>query len=51
MAARQGDPERAARLFGAAEALGEAASVTVAFPPTQALYEQYLANVRVQLDS
>ena len=51
VAARGGDPERAARLFGAAEALGEAASVTPSFPSTQALYEQALANVREQLDT
>ncbi len=31
--ARRGEPKRAARLFGTAEVLGEAASVTVAFPP------------------
>lgn len=49
VAARRREPERAAHLFGAAEALGEAASVTVAFPPTRALYEQDLANVRTQL--
>ncbi len=51
VAARRGEPGRAARLFGAAEALGEAASVAVAFPPAQALYEQDLANVRAQLDA
>jgi hypothetical protein len=50
IAARQGDPVRAARLFGAAEALGEAASVTPSFPPTRALYERDLAAVRKQLD-
>jgi hypothetical protein len=31
--------------------MGEAASVTVAFSPAQALYEQDLANVRAQLDA
>ena len=51
IAARCGEPERAVRLFGAAKALGDAASVTVAFPPAQALYEQDLANVRAQLDA
>jgi len=51
VAARRGELGRAARLFGAAEALGEAASVAVAFPPAQALYEQDLANVRAQLDA
>jgi ATP/maltotriose-dependent transcriptional regulator MalT len=51
VAARRGEPERAARLFGAAKALGDAASVTVAFPPAQALYEQDLANVRARLDA
>ncbi len=51
VAARHGDPERAARLCGAAKALGEAAFVRVAFPPTQALYEQDLANIRAQLDA
>jgi len=30
--------------------MGEAASVTVAFSPAQALYEQDLANVRAQPD-
>ena len=48
--ARRGGPGRAARLFGAAKAMGEAASVTVAFSPAQALYEQDLANVRAQPD-
>ena len=51
VAARRGDPKRAARLFGAAEALGEAASVAPAFPPTRALYEQDLASTRAQLDA
>jgi hypothetical protein len=46
--ARRGGPGRAARLFGAAKAMGEAASVTVAFSPAQALYEQDLANVRAR---
>ena len=50
VAARGGDPERAARLFGAAEALGEAASVTPSFPPTQALYERDLETARSRLD-
>ena len=49
VAARRGEPERAARLFGAAEAIGEAASVTIAFPPTRALYKQDLANTIAQL--
>jgi predicted ATPase len=49
--ARRGEPKRAARLFGAAKALGDAASVTVAFPPAKTLYEQDLANVRGQLDA
>jgi hypothetical protein len=51
VASRRGEPERATRLFGAAKVMGEAASVTVAFPPAQALYEQDLANVRAQLDA
>ena len=51
VSARRSEPERAARLFGAAQTLGDAASVTVAFPPTRALYEQDLANVRAQLDA
>ena len=51
VAARRGEPGHAARLFGAAEALGEAASVTPAFPPTQTIYEQDLENIRVQLDA
>jgi tetratricopeptide (TPR) repeat protein len=51
VAARRGEPERATRLFGAAKAMGEAASVTVAFPPARSLYEQDLANVRTQLDA
>jgi hypothetical protein len=51
IAARHGAPERAARLFGAAEAMGEAASVTIAFPPARALYEQDLATVRSQLET
>jgi hypothetical protein len=51
IAARHGEPERAARLFGAAEAMGEAASVTIAFPPARALYEQDLATVRARLDA
>lgn len=46
-----GDPERAARLFGAAEALYEASSVTPSFPPTQALYERDLESAREQLDT
>ncbi|MDQ5810371.1 MAG: hypothetical protein M3358_06405 [Actinomycetota bacterium] len=51
VATRHGDPERAARLFGAAEALGEAASVAPSFPPTQALYERDLADARSKLDA
>lgn len=51
IAVRRGEPERAARLFGAAKALSDAASVTIAFPPARALYEQDLANVRAQLDA
>ena len=51
IAGRQDEPERAGRLFGAAEAIGEAASVTIAFPPARALYEQALAVVRAQLDA
>jgi len=51
IAARRGEPERAARIFGAAEAMDEAASVTIAFPPTRALYEQDLATVRARLDA
>jgi predicted ATPase/transcriptional regulator with XRE-family HTH domain len=51
VAARRGELERAARLFGAAEAMGEAASVTIAFPPTRALYERDLATLRVRLDA
>jgi ATP/maltotriose-dependent transcriptional regulator MalT len=51
IAARHGQPARAARLFGAAEAMGEAASVTIAFPPARALYEQDLATVKAQLDA
>jgi ATP/maltotriose-dependent transcriptional regulator MalT len=51
VAARRGDPKRAARLFDAAEALGEAASVAPAFPPTRALYEQDFASTRAQLDA
>ena len=50
VAARDGDPERAARLFGATEALGEAASVALSFPPTLALYERDLASIKAQLD-
>jgi predicted ATPase/DNA-binding XRE family transcriptional regulator len=49
--ARHGQPARATRLFGAAEAMGEAASVTIAFPPARALYEQDLAIVKAQLDA
>ena len=49
VAARRGEAGRAARLFGAAEALGVAASVTVAFPPARTLYEQDRANARMQL--
>ena len=51
IAARHGQPARATRLFGAAEAMGEAASVTIAFPPARALYEQDLAIVKAQLDA
>ncbi len=51
VAARRGDIERVARLFGAAEALGEAASATPSFPPARALYEQDLASVRQELDT
>ena len=51
VASRRGEPERATRLFGATKVMGEAASVTVAFPPAQVLYEQDLANVRAQLDA
>ena len=51
VAARRGDPERATRLFGAVEALGEASSVTPSFPPTRGLYEQDLALVREHLDT
>ena len=51
VATRQGDPERAARLFGAAEALGEARSVTPSFPPTQALYERDPATTLSKLDA
>ena len=48
--ARHGDPERAARLFGAGEALYEKTGTVPAFPATQALYERDLASVRAQLD-
>lgn len=51
VAATRGDPRCAARLSGAAKALGDATSVTVAFPPARTLYEQDLANVRAQLDA
>jgi predicted ATPase/DNA-binding XRE family transcriptional regulator len=51
IAARHDEPGRAARLYGAAEAVGEAASVTIAFPPARALYEQDLAIVGAQLDA
>jgi predicted ATPase/transcriptional regulator with XRE-family HTH domain len=51
VAARQGQPERAARLFGAAEALREKTGAVPAFPATQNLYERDLANVRAQLDT
>jgi predicted ATPase len=51
VAARQGNAKRAARLFGAAEALREKTSAVPAFPATQTLYEQDLANARAQLDT
>jgi len=51
VAARQGNPGRAARLFGAAEALREKTGAVPAFPATQALYERDLASVRAQLDT
>ena len=51
VAGRQGSPERAARLFGAAEALREKTGAVPAFPATQALYERDLASVRARLDS
>jgi predicted ATPase/DNA-binding XRE family transcriptional regulator len=44
--ARRGDPERAARLFGAAEALREKTGAVPSFPPTRALYERDLKSVR-----
>jgi predicted ATPase/DNA-binding XRE family transcriptional regulator len=50
IAARHEEPERAARIFGAAEARGEAASVKIAFPPARSLYEQDLAIVKARLD-
>jgi predicted ATPase/DNA-binding XRE family transcriptional regulator len=51
LAGRRGSPERAARLFGAAEALREKTGAAPAFPATQALYERDLASVRSLLGS
>jgi hypothetical protein len=51
IAGRQGNPERAARLFGAAEALREKTGTAPAFPATQALYERDLSSVRARLGS
>jgi tetratricopeptide (TPR) repeat protein len=44
---RQG--ERAAKLFGAAEVLREAAGSMIQFSPNRVLYEQQVATVRAQL--
>ena len=41
---------RAARLFGAAEALREATGLTIEHATPRALYEQHLAALRAQLD-
>ena len=50
VAARQGHPEDAARLFGAAEALREKTGAVPSFPATQAPYEIDLAKVGTELD-
>ena len=49
LAGRSGQPERAARLFGAAELLYEA-SVTRLEYPDQVEYDRNVAAVRAQLD-
>jgi predicted ATPase len=51
VAGRRGSPERAARLFGAAEAIREKTGAVPAFPATQALYERDLESVRARLGS
>ena len=48
-AAAQDQPLRAARLFGAAEALREAMGMTIHFSADRALYEQQVATVQAQL--
>ena len=49
--ARRGQPERAARLFGAANALADQAGVVIAWPDWQKPYERDLAFVREALNS
>jgi predicted ATPase/DNA-binding XRE family transcriptional regulator len=52
VAARQGQPVRAARLFGFAEAMSDSTSLTPSFSPAmRALYEQDLPNAVAQLDA
>ena len=50
-AAIQGQPVRAARLFGAAEALREAMGTAIHFSSNRALYEQMVATARAALPS
>jgi hypothetical protein len=51
VAARQGQAERAARLFGAVETLRETMGVDVPSPAWRALNERDLKDAREQLDA
>jgi predicted ATPase/DNA-binding SARP family transcriptional activator len=48
VSAAEGDADQAARLFGACEALREAAGTTIA-PADRAVYEEWVASARAQL--
>jgi tetratricopeptide (TPR) repeat protein len=50
IAVAEGHFQRAARLFGAAEAMREATGAMIQFPPDRELYQQQVARVRAQLD-
>ncbi len=46
-----GQRERAARLYGAAEALREVTGIPIQYALRQALYERQVATLREQLDA
>ncbi len=51
VAAGRGQAERAARLFGAVEALREATGVEITYPPSRALHESDVSTARGQLSA